>query len=102
LTQSARIKLTSTNLLALDSVCNEIMGISKKTGVKIKGPTPLPVKRLNMVTRKSPCGQGTNTYEKWQMRMHRRIIDLAADDKAIRQLMRLRIPENVYIELLLK
>jgi len=86
----------------LDSVCNEIMGISKKTGVKIKGPTPLPVKRLNMVTRKSPCGQGTNTYEKWQMRMHRRIIDLAADDKAIRQLMRLRIPENVYIELLLK
>jgi len=86
----------------LDSVCNEIMGISKKTGVKIKGPTPLPVKRLNMVTRKSPCGQGTNTYEKWQMRMHRRIIDLAADDKAIRQLMRLRIPENVYIELILK
>lgn len=78
------------------------MGISKKTGVKIKGPTPLPVKRLNMVTRKSPCGQGTNTYEKWQMRMHRRIIDLAADDKSIRQLMRLRIPENVYIELLLK
>ncbi|KAG2476220.1 MAG: 30S ribosomal protein S10 [Nitrosopumilales archaeon] len=102
MTQSARIKLTSTNLLALDGVCNEIMGISKKTGVKIKGPTPLPVKRLNMVTRKSPCGQGTNTYEKWQMRMHRRIIDLAADDKAIRQLMRLRIPENVYIELLLK
>lgn len=86
----------------LDSVCDEIMGISKKTGVKIKGPTPLPVKRLNMVTRKSPCGQGTNTYEKWQMRMHRRIIDLAADDKAIRQLMRLRIPENVYIELVLK
>jgi len=102
LTQSARIKLTSTNLPDLDSVCNEIMGISKKTGVKIKGPTPLPVKRLNMVTRKSPCGQGTNTYEKWQMRMHRRIIDLAADDKAIRQLMRLRIPENVYIELILK
>lgn len=102
MTQSARIKLTSTNLPDLDSVCNEIMGISKKTGVKIKGPTPLPVKRLNMVTRKSPCGQGTNTYEKWQMRMHRRIIDLAADDKAIRQLMRLRIPENVYIELILK
>ena len=102
MTQSARIKLTSTNLPDLEGVCNEIMGISKKTGVKIKGPTPLPVKRLNMVTRKSPCGQGTNTYEKWQMRMHRRIIDLAADDKAIRQLMRLRIPENVYIELILK
>jgi len=33
------------------------------------------------------------------MRMHRRIIDLSADDKAIRQLMRLKIPDDVYIEL---
>ncbi|MCH8324374.1 MAG: 30S ribosomal protein S10, partial [Thaumarchaeota archaeon] len=40
MTQSARIKLTSTNLPKLDDVCDEIMGIGKKTGVKIKGPTP--------------------------------------------------------------
>jgi small subunit ribosomal protein S10 len=52
-----------------------------------------------VVTRKSPCGSGTETYEKWEMKMHRRIIDISADDKAIRQLMRLRIPDNVYIEL---
>jgi len=102
MTQSARIKLTSTNLLKLEGVCTEIKGIGTKTGVRIKGPTPLPVKRLNLVTRKSPCGQGTNTYEKWEMRMHRRIIDLIADDKAIRQLMRLKIPDDVYIELSLK
>ena len=47
-------------------------------------------------------GNGTETYEKWEMRMHRRIIDLNADDKAIRQLMRLKIPDDVYIELSLK
>jgi len=64
MTQSARIKLTSTNLPKLDDVCDEIMGIGKKTGVKIKGPTPLPVKRLHIATRKSPCGSGTETYEK--------------------------------------
>ncbi|MEE8255278.1 MAG: 30S ribosomal protein S10, partial [Nitrosopumilaceae archaeon] len=38
-------------------------------------------------------------YERWEMRMHRRIIDIHADDKAIRQLMRLKIPDDVYIEL---
>ena len=54
------------------------------------------------MTRKSPCGSGTETYEKWQMRMHRRIFDINADDKAIRHLMRLRIPDDVYIELSLK
>jgi len=100
--QSARIKLTSINLHRLNGVCTEIMGIGNKTGVKVKGPTPLPVKRLHMATRKSPCGSGTETYEKWEMRMHRRIIDISADDKAIRQLMRLKIPDDVYIELSLK
>lgn len=100
--QSARVKLTSSNLSKLDSVCEEIRGIGYKTGVRIKGPTPLPVKRLHVATRKSPCGNGTETYEKWEMRMHRRIMDIGADDKAIRQLMRLKMPDDVYIELVLK
>ena len=102
MTPSARIKLTSKSLSKIVNVCNEIMNIGDKTGVRMKGPVPLPVKRLNMVTRKSPCGSGTETYEKWEMRMHRRLIDLNADDKAIRQLMRLKIPDDVYIELSLK
>ena len=97
--QPARVKLTSVNLPKLGSVCTDIMNIGKKAGVKVKGPIPLPVKRLNVVTRKSPCGSGTETYEKWEMKIHRRIIDMSSDDKAIRQLMRLKIPDNVYIEL---
>ena len=97
--QPARVKLTSTNLIKLGDVCDEILEIGKKSGVKVKGPTPLPVKRLNISTRKSPCGSGTETYEKWELKMHRRIIDINADDKAIRQLMRLKIPDYVYIEL---
>ncbi|MEE2601340.1 MAG: 30S ribosomal protein S10 [Thermoproteota archaeon] len=99
MTQAARVKLVSKNLSKLTDVCDEVMSIGEKTGVKVKGPIPLPVKRLNIVTRKSPCGSGTETYEKWEMKMHRRIIDINADDKAIRQLMRLRIPDDVYIEL---
>ena len=99
MTQPARVKLTSINLSRLGDVCSEIMNIGKKAGVKVKGPIPLPVIRLNVVTRKSQCGSGTETYEKWEMKMHRRVIDISADDKAIRQLMRLRIPDNVYIDL---
>ena len=100
--QFARVKLTSINIEKLGGVCDEILGIGGKSGVKIKGPIPLPTKKLNVVTRKSPCGNGTETYEKWEMRMHRRILDINADDKAIRHLMRLRIPDDVYIELSLK
>jgi small subunit ribosomal protein S10 len=96
--QEARIKLTSTNLLTLEGVCSEIRGIGEKSGIKLKGPHPLPTKRMKVVTRKSPCGQGTNTWDKYELRIHRRVIDLGADDRAIRQLMRLKIPDDVYIE----
>ncbi|MFB5600459.1 MAG: 30S ribosomal protein S10 [Nitrososphaeraceae archaeon] len=96
--QEARIKLTSTNLTTLEGVCSEIKGIGEKSGISLKGPYPLPTKKMKVVTRKSPCGQGTNTWDKYELRIHRRVIDLGADDKAIRQLMRLRIPDDVYIE----
>lgn len=96
--QAARIKLTSSNLITLEGVCTEIKGMGEKSGIKIRGPHPLPTKRMKIVTRKSPCGQGTNTYDKYELRIHRRVIDIGADDRAIRQLMRLKIPEDVYIE----
>lgn len=96
--QLARIKLTSTNLSNLEQVCKEIKEITEKTGIKVKGPLPLPTKRLKVVTRKAPSGQGTHTFDKWEMRIHRRLIDLDADDRTMRQLMRLRVPDDVYIE----
>ncbi len=96
--QFARIKLTSTNVLDLEQVCNDIKVITEKTGVKVKGPQPLPTKKLKVSTRKAPSGQGTATFDKWEMRVHRRLIDLDADDRTMKQLMRLKVPEDVFIE----
>ncbi len=95
---SARIKLTSSNLERLQSVCAEIKGITEKTGVKVRGPLPLPTKKLRITTRKAPSGQGTHTFDHWQMRIHRRLIDLDADDRTMRQLLKLKVPEDVFIE----
>ena len=94
----ARIKLTSTNLSNLQQVCKDIRDITEKTGVKVKGPSPLPTKKLKVVTRKAPSGQGSHTFDHWEMRVHRRLFDLDADDRTMRQLMRLRVPEDVFIE----
>ena len=52
--QEARIKLTSTNLSTLEGVCTEIKGIGEKNGIRLKGPHPLPTKKIKVVTRKSP------------------------------------------------
>jgi small subunit ribosomal protein S20e len=36
----------------------------------------MPTKKLKLIVRKSPCGEGTNTFDRWQMRVHKRILDL--------------------------
>ncbi len=97
--QFARIKLTSTNLEQLERVSKEIKDITEKTGVKMRGPQPLPTKRLKITTRKAPTGEGTHTFDHWQMRIHRRILDVEPDDRTMKQITKLRIPDDVKIEL---
>ncbi len=95
----ARIRLTSTDPQKLDEICNELKQIAEKTGVKLAGPIPLPTKHLVVPTRKSPCGEGTHTWDKWEMRIHKRLLDIDANERAMRRIMRIRVPEEVYIEL---
>lgn len=97
----ARIKLTSANLEQLERVARDIKGIAEKTGVRVKGPQPLPTKRLKVTTRKAPTGEGSHTFDHWQLRIHRRIIDIEPDDRTLRQITKLEIPKDVAIEVIL-
>lgn len=97
----ARIKLTSTDLYSLEQVAKDIRDIADKTGVKVKGPQPLPTKKLKITTRKAPTGEGTHTFDHWQLRIHRRILDVQPDDRTMRQITKMRIPEEVKVELIL-
>ena len=100
--QKARIKLTSTDYKLLSEICNQIKEVASRTGVKHFGIIPLPTKKLVIPTRKSPCGGGTESYEKWQMRIHKRLIDIESDERTMRRIMRVDIPEQVHVEIELK
>ncbi|MGD0396123.1 MAG: 30S ribosomal protein S10 [Nitrososphaerales archaeon] len=99
--QYARIKLTSANLPELERVAKEIREIAEKTGVRVKGPQPLPTKRLKVTTRKAPTGEGSHTFDHWQLRIHRRILDIEPESRTLRQITKLEIPEDVVIEVIL-
>ena len=99
--QYARIKLTSSNVEQLDTLAREIRDIAEKTGVKCKGPQPLPTKRLKITTRRAPTGEGTHTFDHWQLRIHRRLIYIEPNERAIRQITKLTIPDDVKIEITL-
>ncbi len=95
----ARIKLYSTELDKLNTVCSEITDIAKQTKVKFSGPVALPTKILKMAVRRSPDGEGSETYERWEKRIHKRLIDLEADERALHLVMRVSIPQDVNIEI---
>jgi small subunit ribosomal protein S10 len=99
LVRKARIKLSSNDYRKLTEVCEEIKRIAKTTGVRIAGPIPLPTKRLVIPVMRTPCGDGTKTWDKYEMRIHKRIIDIDADERTMRQIMRIRVPPEVKIEI---
>ena len=96
---NVRVKLNSIDIEMLNNICNSIKELAKKSGVVISGPIPLPTKRLKVTTRKSPCGNGTATFDRFEMRIHRRLIDLPANEKVLHGIMRLQIPKNVSIKI---
>jgi small subunit ribosomal protein S10 len=97
--QKARIKITSTDIAKINQVCDYIKDISTKTGVNMRGPIPLPTKKLKVTTRRGPDGRGTSTWERFEMRVHKRVIDLGLDERALRLVMRVPIPEGLNIEI---
>ncbi|MBS3137379.1 30S ribosomal protein S10 [Candidatus Woesearchaeota archaeon] len=97
--QKARIKLASTNIEKINETCAYIKDIADKTGVEIRGPIPLPTKKLKLTVRKSPDGEGKASWEKFEMRVHKRLIDLGLDERALRMVMRVPIPEGLNIEI---
>ena len=97
--QKARIKLASIDIDKVNEICGAIKDIATRTGVDMRGPIPLPTKRLKVTTRKSPCGDGTATWERYEARVHKRLIDMGIDDRALKLVMRVPIPEGLNIEI---
>ena len=97
-----RIKLKSLEIEELNKLCNQIKEIASKAGTPVTGPVPLPTKKLKITTRKSPCGDGTATFDNYEMRIHSRLIDIPADDRVLHAIMRLSIPRSLTIKIEMK
>lgn len=106
--QIARIKLAGKNPEQLDSLASEIKDIAEKLGVSVSGPIAMPTKRLKIPVMKTPCGDGMHrgggggNWETWEMRIHKRILDVGANDRVLRQITRIHIPRDVNIEMELR
>merc|ERR1712211_170391 len=86
-----RITLTSRNVKSLEKVCSDLIKGAKDKDLRVKGPVRMPTKNLVLTTRKSPCGEGTNTWDRWEMRVHKRVIDLHSPSEVVKQITSINI-----------
>jgi len=93
-----RITLTSRNVQNLESVCSALIEAARKENLKVKGPVRLPTKVLRITTRKSPCGEGTNTWDLLELRIHKRLIDLISPKELVKKITTIDIKPGVEVE----
>nr|MBA4404884.1 30S ribosomal protein S10 [Nanoarchaeum sp.] len=97
--QKARITLAAADIDSLNQICNSIKDIAEKTKTEIHGPITLPTKHMKLTTRKNTSGEGKANWDRYSLRVHKRLIDLGVDERALRLVMRVQIPEGVNIEI---
>ena len=94
-----RISLATNSIDDLNEITKSIVDIAEKTKTKLYGPIPLPTKRLKITTRQSPDGEGKASFDRFEMRIHKRLIDIDANERALRLIMRVPIPESIQISI---
>merc|ERR1711964_266647 len=104
-----RITISAQNAKAVDKACLEICQRAKSlnnnvqgsSAITIKGPRPMPTRRLRITTRKTPCGEGSKTWDRFQMRIHKRIIEFECAQAQILNITQVQLEPGVHVELTL-
>lgn len=81
----ARITFKSRIVKPLEAACRNLIQKAAEQEYKTRGPVRIPTKKLHITTRKAPSGEGTNTWDHFEMKIHKRVIDLFCPSGVIKE-----------------
>ncbi|XP_069337185.1 small ribosomal subunit protein uS10-like [Eulemur rufifrons] len=90
--------LTSRNVKSLEKVCADLIRGAKEKSLKVKGLVQMLTKTLRISTRKNPCGEGSKTWDQFQMRIYKQLIDLHSPSEIVKQIISIIIEPGVQVE----
>ena len=93
--QTITITVTSTKVQSVEKLCADFRENCKKFGIAVKGPVRIPTKTLRITTRKTPCGEGSKTWDRFQLRIYKRVMYVRTTSERIKELTSLRIDPGV-------
>merc|ERR1711920_243112 len=97
-TQWVRVILTSKDVKPLEQCTANLIKRASDQNLKVKGPVRMPTKVLRITTRKTPCGEGSKTWDRFQMRIHKRVVDLHSKSEIVKQITSISIEPGVDVE----
>lgn len=59
----------------------------------------MPTKTLRITTRKTPCGEGSKTWSRYQLRIHKRVLDLKSTSEIVKDVTQVTIDPVVTVEI---
>jgi small subunit ribosomal protein S10 len=97
--QKIRIRLKSYDHRLLDQSVSEIVETAKRTGARVVGPIPLPV-RINRFTVLRSPHVDKKSREQFEIRTHKRLVDIIQPTtQTVDALMRLDLAAGVDVEI---
>ena len=80
-------------------VSHDLITGAKGKDLHVKGPVRMPTKSLKITTRKAPNGEGTKTWDRFEMKIHKRVIDLHSPFSVVKHITTMAIDPGVDVEL---
>jgi len=96
--QKIRIKLKAFDHRLLDKSTSEIVSTVKRTGAKINGPVPLPLKMEKFTVNRSPHVD-KKSREQFEIRTHMRLMLIDPTPQTVDALMKLDLAAGVEVDI---
>ena len=95
--QRIRIRLKAYDHRVIDQSASEIVDTVKRTGARVAGPIPLPMRVERYTVQRSPH-TAKKSQETFEQRTHKRLLDiLDPTAKTVDELKKLNLPAGVHI-----
>lgn len=92
-------KVTGLKTEKIENFTERIVNSLGKRGIKVSGIIRLPNKRLAIPTRRSPSGEGTESWDFYEMVIHRRLLEMKLSPNQIPLITAFRVPSDTYTEI---
>jgi len=96
--QRVRVRLRGYDIELVDKAAKSIVTAVSKTGAKFSGPIPLPTK-INRFTVLRSVHVNIKSREQFEMRTHKRLIDIEPTEGTLEAMMGLELAAGVDVDI---